>query len=111
MHGKLCPNCGNEIGFWSVFRAAWPTRIRCPRCKSKIGYAAGHAIGIMAVLIAIAIAVLAIPLSALLAQGHSAGTFILVWGACFVVMYELFLLFATVLLRRYGRLVTIKAVA
>jgi hypothetical protein len=36
--GKHCPACGADIGVWRVFSAGWPDRIRCPRCKARLGY-------------------------------------------------------------------------
>jgi uncharacterized protein (DUF983 family) len=36
--GKHCPSCGKDIGVWPVFSAAWPSRIWCPRCKSRLRY-------------------------------------------------------------------------
>ena len=36
--GKHCPSCGNDIGVWPVFSAAWPSLIWCPTCKSRLRY-------------------------------------------------------------------------
>ena len=36
--GKLCPLCNKDIGIWSVISASWPTRIKCPNCKSTLKY-------------------------------------------------------------------------
>jgi len=36
--GRDCPACKKDIGLWPVFRAAWPTRVKCPHCKSTLRY-------------------------------------------------------------------------
>src|SRR5579864_4806947 len=36
--GKHCPACGVDIGLWPVASATLPSRIRCPRCKARLGY-------------------------------------------------------------------------
>ncbi len=37
-HGKNCPNCGKDIGVFTSVKAPLPNMIKCPTCKSKIGY-------------------------------------------------------------------------
>ena len=36
--GRYCPACDKDIGLLSVFLAAWPTRLKCPHCKSRLRY-------------------------------------------------------------------------
>ena len=36
--GKNCPACMKDIGLWPIVRAGWPTRIKCPNCKSILRY-------------------------------------------------------------------------
>jgi len=38
--GKHCPVCGKDIGVWAVLKASWPTRVRCPHCKTRLSYGA-----------------------------------------------------------------------
>jgi len=38
--GKHCPACGSDVGWLSVLMAATPTRIRCPHCRTRLGYQA-----------------------------------------------------------------------
>ena len=53
--GKHCPNCGNDIGVWPVFSAAWPSLIWCPRCKSRLRY--GNTALVIAVLLVVLIVI------------------------------------------------------
>ena len=55
--GKHCPNCGNDIGVWPVFSAAWPSLIWCPRCKSRLRY--GNTALVIAVLLVVLIVIAA----------------------------------------------------
>ena len=36
--GTHCPCCRKDIGLWAVFAARWPTRTKCPHCKSVLAY-------------------------------------------------------------------------
>lgn len=36
--GKDCPDCHVDIGTWSVFRAFWPSKIKCPHCGARLSY-------------------------------------------------------------------------
>jgi hypothetical protein len=36
--GKHCPACARDIGFWTVFTAGLPNRIRCPHCSARLSY-------------------------------------------------------------------------
>jgi hypothetical protein len=36
--GRHCPACKKDIGLWPVFLAVWPTRVKCPHCKSLLRY-------------------------------------------------------------------------
>ncbi len=37
-NGRRCPACQKDIGFWPVFWALWPTRVKCQHCKSVLRY-------------------------------------------------------------------------
>jgi hypothetical protein len=39
--GKNCPQCGHDIGLRAVLLAAWPTRVTCPHCKTRLSYGSG----------------------------------------------------------------------
>jgi hypothetical protein len=36
--GKHCPACGVDIGIWPVATAVFPSRVRCPHCRSLLAY-------------------------------------------------------------------------
>ena len=36
--GKHCPNCGQDIGVWPIYRAGLPNRVPCPHCKTRLRY-------------------------------------------------------------------------
>ena len=36
--GKICPNCGKDIGILDIMLAGLPNRIKCPHCKSRVKY-------------------------------------------------------------------------
>ena len=36
--GKICPNCGKDIGILGIMLAGIPNRIKCPHCKSRVKY-------------------------------------------------------------------------
>lgn len=36
--GTHCPKCKRDIGIWAVMKAAWPTLLKCPHCKTKLVY-------------------------------------------------------------------------
>jgi len=38
LNGKNCPSCNCDIGMVAIIKAAWPTRIKCPSCKTNITY-------------------------------------------------------------------------
>jgi hypothetical protein len=33
---RHCPECGSNIGIWSVFKAPLPNRIFCPKCGQRL---------------------------------------------------------------------------
>ena len=37
-HGNDCPNCGEIVGIWAVFKAPVPNRIYCPHCGERLRY-------------------------------------------------------------------------
>ncbi len=36
--GKICPQCGKDIGFSTIMMAGLPTMMKCKFCKTKIKY-------------------------------------------------------------------------
>ena len=42
--GKHCPACGKDVGMASVMTALWPTRVKCPHCKTRLAYLNGAAL-------------------------------------------------------------------
>ena len=38
MNGKHCPICNKDIGVLAIMKAALPSRIACPHCKSGLVY-------------------------------------------------------------------------
>jgi len=104
MDGKRCPVCHTDVGFWAVFRALWPTRIFCPQCKSKLRYRAGHGFGMIAIVAAVGIAIVAFCMTSALVSAQSEHAFVAVLFLSWLILYEAFLLATTPLLRRYGQL-------
>ena len=38
MSGKHCPKCKQDIGVFAIFKAALPSRIKCPNCNTRVVY-------------------------------------------------------------------------
>ena len=53
--GKDCPNCGRDIGFMTLVKAPWTTRITCPHCRARLKYLDVRNYNIVLVAIAILI--------------------------------------------------------
>jgi len=104
MSGKTCYQCGQEIGFWSVFKSMWPTRIFCPYCKTKNSYKYGHMIGLAFAVATIPLAYIALVIASLSIQNSN--EFLPVyWLVIYLVLLELLLLVTTWSLRRHGQLI------
>jgi len=99
MSACQCPKCKEVIGFWSIFKSSWPTRVFCPNCKSKLRFEHGHRVGIIATVIAIVLIYPSVILANIAFTLDFSFLYFIYTLFIWLTLFEIFLLGTTVVIR------------